>query len=99
MIKLLPNWIISSDRPAFYDTESATAIEQTAKIYAKTNEVVEEVNKFVEETNNDINAFKAEIKQEQTVFETAMRQEFQDFINVVDIKIEQTVNNILSQSY
>lgn len=99
MIKTLPNWALANSNPAFYDTESATAIEQTAKVYAKTNEVVAEVNKFIEDTNNDIAEFKTEVKTEQEVFETAMRQEFQDFINVVDIKIEQTVNNILSQSY
>lgn len=49
MIKKLPHWVVNDNRPAFYDTESATAIEQTAKLYGAMSEVIDEVNKKIEE--------------------------------------------------
>ena len=35
MILKLPKWILTNKFPAFHDTESLTAIEQTARVYGK----------------------------------------------------------------
>ena len=43
-IELLPPWIETGLQPAFYDKESGTVLQQTARMYAKVNEVVESVN-------------------------------------------------------
>ena len=43
-IELLPPWIETGLQPAFYDKESGSVLQQTARMYAKLNEVVSSVN-------------------------------------------------------
>ena len=43
-IEILPPWIETGLQPAFYDKESGTVLQQTARMYAKVNELVESVN-------------------------------------------------------
>ena len=93
-IKNMPNWVLTSDRPAFYDTESGTAIELTAKMHGKVNEVVDMVNNL-EEDNTKFKQDTAKANQEwRDTTETAMRQEFQDFIDTVDMKVEDMSNKV-----
>lgn len=87
-MKLLPHWVITNDSPAFYDTDSGTAIEQTAKVYAAMNELIVEYNNFVDSTNAKIEEFTSGVISDNETFRVALRQEFQDFINVVELKIE-----------
>lgn len=88
MIKNLPNWCITDDQPAFYDTESATAIEMVAKLYAKMQELIEDYsfnNKNLVEIVED---FKKIINENFNVFSVELRQEFQDFIDVIELKVK-----------
>ena len=39
-IKRLPDWVVTDTQKAFYDLESSTAIEQTARLYGKMQELV-----------------------------------------------------------
>lgn len=87
-MKLLPHWVITNDSPAFYDTDSGTCIEQTAKVYAAMNELIVEYNNFVDSTNAKIEEFNSGVIADNEAFRIALRQEFQDFINVVELKIE-----------
>jgi len=43
-VELLPPWVETGLQPAFYDKESGTVLQQTARMYAKVNETVETVN-------------------------------------------------------
>ena len=43
-IELLPPWIETGLQPAFYDKESGTVLQQTSRMYAKVNELVQSVN-------------------------------------------------------
>lgn len=54
MIKPLPHWVLTNNQPAFYDTESVTAIEMVAKIYGKMEELVNAYNDFVDEVNGHL---------------------------------------------
>lgn len=54
-IKGLPNWCIPDLQPAFFETESATAIEMVAKLYGKVKEVITGYNSFTSEMNEKIN--------------------------------------------
>lgn len=86
MINKLPRWVIPSG--SLYDTESATAIEAIGKLQAKMTELIEDYNNFVDGVNQVIEDFVNTSNSEKEVFETALRQEFQDFIDTVDIKIK-----------
>lgn len=83
----LPKWVIPDTHPALFDTESATTIEMTAKLYGAMNGLIEDYNNFVERVDANIEAFKTSTEKDLEVFETALRQEFQDFIDVVNLKI------------
>lgn len=83
----LPEWKLTSKYPAFYDTESGTAIEQTAKVYGAMRELIDEYNAFVESITTRINEFEASLSAKEDEFEVGIRQEFQDFIDVVETKI------------
>lgn len=87
MIPLLPKWVLNSNNPAFYDTESATAIEMVAKLYGSMNTLIDDYNKFVDNTNQIITDFNESTTKDIESFKIAMRQEFQDFIDIVDMKI------------
>lgn len=43
-IEFLPPWVETNLQPAFYDAESGTVLQQTARMYAKINELVKSVN-------------------------------------------------------
>ena len=95
-MKLLPHWCLTNTKPGFYDTDSGTAIEQTAKVYRVMNELITEYNTFVDNINTKIEEFNSGVIAANDGFRVALRQEFQDFINVVDLKILQMDQSLKS---
>lgn len=87
-VNRLPHWVITDLHPAFYDTDSSTAVEQTGRVYAKMNELIKNYNEFVDSINKHIEEFENGTNKSIEVFETEIRQEFQDFIDIIDLKIE-----------
>ena len=45
-INFLPPWVETNLQPAFYDLESGTCLQQTARMYDKVNQLVRTVNDF-----------------------------------------------------
>lgn len=90
----LPNWCITKNKPGFYDTESATAIEQTAKLYAAMQEVIEEHNTFIENITKKFEDFKTDTNADGELFRVGIRQEFQDFIDVVELRLKEIKQSI-----
>ena len=43
-INFLPPWVETTLQPAFYDKESGTVLQQTARMYAKVNQLIRSVN-------------------------------------------------------
>lgn len=87
-ITQLPHWCITDLQPAFYDTDSLTAVEQTGKVYSKVRELVDAYNNFVDVINKHLTEFEEGTNKSIEVFEIEMRQEFQDFIDIVNLKIK-----------
>ena len=87
MFPLLPKWNLNPNRPSFYDTDSATLLELASTLHATMNSLIEEYNKFVDNVNNTLTEFTQSETQNREVFEVAIRQEFQDFINIIDLKV------------
>lgn len=59
-IEFLPPWVETNLQPAFYDRESGTVLQQTARMYAKINELVKAVNgmeKVIKEAVDYINNY------------------------------------------
>ena len=92
----LPKWRMTCPFPAFLECESGTAIEMTAKLYGAMQELIEEYNAFVESTNTKINEFTATTTEDIETFKTGIRQEFQDFIDTIDLKVSQMENDFIT---
>lgn len=87
-MQLLPKWVLPPTMPSVYDSESFTALEMVAKVYGAMNELIAEYNTFADSVNKKIDTFTAETEEQYNLFAMDLRQEFQDFIDVVDIKIK-----------
>ena len=87
-LKLLPKWVTPPTRPAFDDAEGGTAIEMVGRIYAKMNELIESYNKFAKDVNAGNTEFKEGAGKAFEEFAVGLRQEFQDFIDTVNLEIK-----------
>lgn len=84
----LPKWLLTDKNPAFYDLESATAIEQTAKVYGAMRDLIKHYNEFVESIEREVNKFSLENNEDLESFKVGIRQEFQDFIDIINLKVK-----------
>lgn len=87
-IELLPLWCVTDKYPAFYDTESATAIEQTAKLYGAMRTLQEEYNNMASNVNATITAFITDVNADQEEFENHINKIVHDYIAMLDEKIK-----------
>lgn len=87
MINKLPHWVLVEKFPAFNDLESLTAIEQTARVYGKMNELIESYNKYVTEVNAAIEEHEQDTSKETEDFVCRVSCLTHNFINTVDMKI------------
>lgn len=53
-INFLPPWVETNIQPAFYDKESGTVLQQTARMYAKVNQLVRHFNCLSKETKETV---------------------------------------------
>ena len=90
----LPHWVLTDPQPAFYDCESATAVQQTAKIYAKIQELITEYNNFVRDVNEYITEFENGIIKDFNCFQNCVIKTMNDYIESIDMKIELQDKNI-----
>ena len=90
----LPHWVLTDTLPAFYDCESATAIQQTAKLYGKIQELITIYNDFVRDINRYITEFEDGIIKDFNCFQNCVIKTMNDYIESIDTKIELQDNNI-----
>ena len=99
-LKHLPHWVLTDPQPAFYDCESATAVQQTAKIYAKMQELITLYNEFTNQVNRYITEFEDGIIKDFNCFQNCIIKTMNDYIESIDTKIdlqdskiEESINN------
>lgn len=56
-INFLPPWVETNIQPAFYDKESGSVLQQTARMYAKVNQLIRKFNELSEEMQGYIQQF------------------------------------------
>lgn len=83
----LPYWSLTDTRPAFYDTESGSAIEQTAKVYGAMRDLIGEYNKFAETVNKTLDKFELEASADMDQFKRCITELVSNYIQSTDIKI------------
>lgn len=86
-LQRLPHWGITDSKAAFFDTESVTAIEQTARVYGKINEVVAVMNDFTHTIENAENEHKEQIENNVTELKECMKNRMISHTKNIDNKI------------
>lgn len=86
-IKHLPHWVLTDLQPAFYDVESGTSLQQTAKMYGKVQELIDLYNEFVTKVNKYIKDFEDGIIQDFEEFRNCIIKVMNDYIETIDTKI------------
>lgn len=99
-IKPLPHWVLTDLQPAFYDTESVTAVSMLAKIYPKIEELISDYNYYVDQINKTIKDFEDGIIFDFKCFKNCIIDTMNDYITSIDMKItiqdnkiEESINN------
>ena len=82
-INFLPPWVETNCQPAFYDKESGTVLQQVARMYAKVNQLVRNVN----EQNEAIELYIAKFIE--------LKDYVEDYFDNLDVQEE--INNKLDQ--
>ena len=90
----LPLWVLPEKVPSVYESESATALEMTSKLYGSMRDLVDDYNSFVKRVETLANQFEEGTNKDVETFKVALRQEFQDFIDVVELKLMSQDRNI-----
>ena len=96
-IPILPKMYLHGNKASFYDGDQATLLELASTLHGTMNNVIEEYNAFVDGVNEKITEFVNGSETDYETFKTALRQEFQDFIDVITLKYEEQeslINNI-----
>ena len=92
----LPPWAETGLQPAFYDVESGTVLQQTARMYNKVNQLTRLFNEFSEATSEEVNAFEREVN--ATVAEYIEKfTELKDFVDDYfdNLDVQEEINNKL----
>lgn len=93
-VELLPKLFLHGTQPTFYDGDAVTMLELASRLHGKMNELIINYDEFVTNANTLIEGFINSANQDREVFETELRQEFQDFIDKVDLAV-----NLMNSSY
>lgn len=102
MIKNLPLWNLTSLNPAIYDNESGSAIEMTAKVYGKMQELVNDYNEFVNKLNNAITDHNNSVDKDIDAFKCAVTELLENYIRTIDLKvihIDSSVSKIIKEEF
>ena len=86
-IKHLPHWVLTDLQPAFYDVESGTSLQQTAKMYGKVQELIDLYNEFVTKVNKYIKDFEDGIITGFEEFRNCIIITMNQYIETIDTKI------------
>ena len=83
----LPPWVETGLQPAFYDMESGTVLQQTARMYAKVQQLTRLFNELSEETQTTVDEYIAKF--------TELKDFVDDYFDNLDVQEE--VNNKLDE--
>ena len=86
-INFLPPWVETNIQPAFYDKESGSVLQQTARMYAKVNQLVRHFNCLAKETKETVDEFIAKFV------------ELKDYVDTYfeNLDVQEEINNKLDQ--
>ena len=63
MIENLKNWNLTQEQAGFYDIESGTVIQQTARLYQKIKETIDILNNYLDNLNEIVSTQNSNIEE------------------------------------
>lgn len=90
----LPPWVETGLQPAFYDMESGTVLQQTARMYAKVQQLTRLFNELSEETKTTVEEYIAKFDVLEGKF-VELKEFVEDYFDNLDVQEE--INNKLDQ--
>ena len=82
-VNFLPPWVETNIQPAFYDKESGSVLQQTARMYAKVNCLVRMFNKLSKETKETVDEYIAKFVELKDFVDTYFENlDVQEEINI-----------------
>lgn len=92
----LPLWAPTTGRPAFYDSESATAIEMVAKLYGAMESLIDEYNKTIEELNKQFTDLEGDTREDLKLFKEEyirIMNNFNTHLNTIHEQQQKEIQN------
>ena len=99
-VEFLPPWVETGLQPAFYDKESGTVLQQTARMYARVNMLIRMFNKLSKQTKTEIENF--ETTTTETVNEYIEKfNELHDYVHDYfdNLDVQDEINNKLDEMF
>lgn len=84
----LPHWILPEKFPALYDSESATTIEMTAKVYGAMQALIDDYNRMVTDINAEIVKFESDVNANVDDFKKCIVEMMENFTQSMQCKID-----------
>ena len=95
-VEFLPPWVETGIQPAFYDKESGTVLQQTARMYARVNMLIRMFNKLSKNTKEEVESFERSVN--ETVDEYIEKfNELHDYVEdyFENLDVQEEINNKL----
>ena len=79
-VEFLPPWVETGLQPAFYDKESGTVLQQTARMYARVNMLIRMFNKLSKNTKDEVERFEGVVNDEIEQFKHDVNETVNEYI-------------------
>lgn len=108
-VEFLPPWVETGLQPAFYDKESGTVLQQTARMYARVNMLIRMFNKLSKNTKTEIERFETAVNEDMTQYKHDINETVADYIERFNqlhdyvhdyfdnLDVQEEINNKLNQ--
>ena len=80
----LPFWHMTTKKPAVHDVDSATVVEQTAKLYGTMQTLIDEHNQFVDEMNKAFVELETDTHQDMEGFKAFITKTMNEYTKSID---------------
>lgn len=79
-VEFLPPWVETGLQPAFYDKESGTVLQQTARMYARVNMLIRMFNKLSKNTKTEVERFETAVNEDMAQYKHDINETVADYI-------------------
>ena len=110
-VEFLPPWVETGLQPAFYDKESGTVLQQTARMYARVNMLIRMFNKLSKQTKDEVERFETQVNEDMTQYKQDINEtvanyieqfnELHDYVHDYfdNLDVQEEINNKLEGMY